>query len=124
MRRYTVDGRGVRSFDDFVAAMNAGFVQPAGGFWNGNLDAFNDYLSWPDEAQFELELVGAANCMANLGHEAHAEWLRANMLRCHPSGVADVHPRLKRAEAAQGETLFDVIREIVASNPHVHLMLR
>jgi len=29
MRRYTVDGRGVRSFDDFVAAMNAGFVQPA-----------------------------------------------------------------------------------------------
>ena len=84
MRRYTVDGRGVRSFDDFVAAMNAGFIRPAGGLWNGNLDAFNDYLSWPDDAEYELELLGAS----------------------------------------EGETLFDVIREIVAANPHVHLMLR
>jgi len=124
MRRYTVDGRGVRSFDDFVAAMNAGFIRPAGGLWNGNLDAFNDYLSWPDDVEYELELLGAGNCIGSLGHEAQAEWLRTHIRTCHPSAVADMRSRLERAEASEGETLFDAIREIVTANPHVHLMLR
>jgi hypothetical protein len=124
MKRYTVDGRGVRSFDDFITAMNLGLVQPAGGLWHGNLDALNDYLSWPDDAEYELELLGAGNCIATLGHEAQAEWLRTHILTCHSANVADMQSRLKRAEAREGETLFDIIREIIAANPHVHLVLR
>jgi len=48
VRVFTIDGRAVKSFDDFIAAMNTGFVRHVGGDWNGNLDALNDYLSWPD----------------------------------------------------------------------------
>jgi hypothetical protein len=104
--------------------MNLGFVGQVGGAWNGNLDALNDYLSWPEENEYELELVGANTCAAHLGHAAQAEWLRAHIRTCHPSNVAAMQSRLERAEAGEGETLFDVIREIVAANPHVHFALR
>jgi hypothetical protein len=124
VKRFTIDARGVRSFDDFVAAANLGFVQQVGGDWNGSLDALNDYLSWPAEDEYELELVGAENCTAELGHRAQAAWLRAHLRTCHPANVSDLRLRLARAEAAEGETLFDVIREIIAHSPHVRLVLR
>ncbi|HEY7215193.1 MAG TPA: hypothetical protein VIC28_11220, partial [Thermoanaerobaculia bacterium] len=79
MERFTIDGRRVLSFDDFVEAANAGFVEQVGGRWNGNLDAFNDYLSWPEEDEYELELLDAANCARNLGHGAQAAWLRDHL---------------------------------------------
>ena len=118
------DGRRVRSFDDFVAATNAGLIESVGGRWNGNLDAFNDYLSWPEEQVYELELVDATSLAQHLGHVAQAAWLRAHLQTCHPSNVPDIESRLAVAEAGQGETLFDVVKEIIADNPHVHLVLR
>lgn len=124
MKRFTVDGRGVRSFDDLVTAMNLGFVRQVRGAWNGNLDAFSDYLSWPEEGDYELELLGSDNCIAHLGHVAQADWLREHIRTCHPSNVADMQSGLERADAGEGQTLFDVIREIIAASPHVHLVLR
>jgi hypothetical protein len=124
VKRFTIDGRRVRSFDDFVEATNAGFIENVGGKWNGNLDAFNDYLSWPEEKEYELELIDATGCAQQLGHAAQAAWLRAHLQTCHPSNVADMESRLAQAEAGQGETLFDVVKEIIADNPHVRLVLR
>ena len=124
MKSFSIDCRAVRSFEEFVDAVNLGFVQQIGGTWNGNLDAFNDYLSWPEEDEYQIELLGAANCATRLGHAAQAEWLRVHIHSCHPSNVQDMQSRLTRAEAGDGETLFDVIREIIAQNPHVRLVLR
>ena len=101
-----------------------GFVELVGGKWNGNLDAFNDYLSWPEEEEYELELLDAASCVRNLGHAAQAAWLWEHLGTCHPSNVAEMQSRLARAEAGQGETLFDVVKGIIAGNPHVRLVLR
>ena len=124
MKRFTIDGRWVNSFDDFVAATNAGLIEGVGGKWNGNLDAFNDYLSWPAEHEYELELVDAAGLSQRLGHAAQVLWLRAHLGTCHPSNVAHMESRLALAEAGKGETLFDVVKKIIADNPHVHLVLR
>jgi len=124
VKTFTIDCRKVRSFADFVEAANVGFVELIGGKWNGNLDAFNDYLSWPEETEYELELVDAAGCGRGLGHAAQAKWLREHLGVCHPSNAADFRQRLALAEAGCGETLFDVIKEIVSDNPHVRLVLR
>lgn len=124
MKTFTIDGRGVRSFDDFVEATNVGFVEQVGGKWNGNLDAFNDYLSWPEEEEYELQLLDSAGCSRNLGHAAQAAWLREHLGTCHPSYVADMQSRLAQAETGQGETLFDVIKGIIADNRQVRLLLR
>jgi len=124
VKRFSIDGREVKSFDEFVAATNAGLIESVGGKWNGNLDAFNDYLSWPEEQEYELELVDATGLAQRLGHVAQAVWLRAHLQTCHPSNVGEMESRLALAEAGQGQTLFDVVKEIIADNPHVHLVLR
>jgi len=123
VKTFTIDGRGVRSFDDFVEATNVGFIQQISGKWNGNLDAFNDYLSWPEDEEYEIQLVHAAECARSLEHAAQATWLRQHLGTCHPSNVPDIQSRLAQAEAGQGQTLFDILKEIIADNPHVRLVL-
>jgi hypothetical protein len=123
VRRFLVQCGAVHSFRDFVAAVNQGLLRSVGGEWNGNLNAFNDYLSWPEEEEYEIELRESAKCVAALGHQAMAEWLRECAETCHPSSVEQMRTRLAAAEAGQGETLFDVIREIVSENRHVRLVL-
>lgn len=59
---YQVDCKNILDFQDFVKAINDGFVAHLGGCWNGNLDAFNDYLSWPDEVPYKLVILGSDNC--------------------------------------------------------------
>src|SRR4030095_4526423 len=107
----------------FVDAANAAFIEEAGGKWNGNLDAFNDYLSWPEEPLYELELLGAADCARNLGHAAQAAWLRDHLQTCHPSNRPDFHARLEQAEGDRGETLFDTLRRIIEAHSGVRLLL-
>lgn len=122
MKRFQIDGRNVRTFGDFIEAVNVGFVRPAGGEWRGNLDAFNDYLVWPDEEQYELELLGAESCAAALGHNAKATWIRGVMRTCHPSNLGELAGNLREARAGRGPTLFDTIREIIDWNPHVRFI--
>jgi hypothetical protein len=94
VKTFTIDCRGVKSFRDFVNAANVGFVEQVGGKWNGNLDAFNDYLTWPEEEQYELELLDSAACARNLDHAAQTAWLREHLATCHPSNIADLQARL------------------------------
>ena len=123
MKRFVVDCQGASSFADFVNAMNDGFIRSVGGEWTGNLDAFNDYLKWPDEGEYQLEIVASARCRAALGHEAMAKWLTEKLLICHPSNTAGVRADLAAAEEARGKTLFEVVCEIIAEHDHVHVIL-
>jgi len=123
MKRYTVDCSSVGSFGDFVRATNAGFIRVVGGEWNGNLDAFNDYLSWPEEEEYELEFSGAAACATALGHAAMATWLRDTLRTCHPDNIHGVQQRLAAAERGEGQTLFELVREIIADSAQVRLIL-
>jgi hypothetical protein len=122
VRRFQVRCEAVQSFGDLVAAVNEGLVRPIGGEWNGNLDALNDYLSWVEEA-YEVELLGSAQCVRALGHEAMADWLRQRLATCHPSSVEHMRVRLAAAEGGLGATLFDVICEIFGENAEVRLVL-
>jgi hypothetical protein len=56
--RYVVECGRVEDFQSFIQAMNDGFIDRIGGHWNGSLDAFNDYLSWPD-GTYDLVLLEA-----------------------------------------------------------------
>jgi hypothetical protein len=63
MKQYVVDVSAAQSWSDFIKAFNDGFIRViGGGEWNGNLDAFNDYLYWPDEHPYELVLRGWKEC--------------------------------------------------------------
>jgi hypothetical protein len=62
MREFVVEVAGVRSFEAFITAFNRGFCRHVRGRWNGNWNAFNDYLSWPDEKQYRLVFRGWRRC--------------------------------------------------------------
>jgi hypothetical protein len=64
--QYTINLAEVRTFADLIAAFNAGLIARVGGHWNGNLDALNDYLYWPEPHPYGLLLVGWARCAAAL----------------------------------------------------------
>jgi hypothetical protein len=62
MKEFIVDLTAVTSWPQFIAAFNDGFIRHVTGDWNGNLDAFHDYLSWvgdePAGEEYRLVLRG------------------------------------------------------------------
>ena len=123
MKRFVIDCREVRSFGDFVAAANRGLIEHVGGSWNGNLDALSDYLSWPAEKEYELEITASAQCARALGHGLIEAWLREHLATCHPDTVPHFQARLAVARRAEGETLFDVICGIITGSGSAQLVL-
>lgn len=95
MREYVVDVSAASSWADFIAAFNEGFVRPVGGDWSGNLDAFNDYLSWPDEHPYRLVVRGWQSCGAAVNR--HKTW--------------------------DGRPVLDVVAEIFRDNPQAEVIL-
>lgn len=66
MTAFRIDTASVTSFDDFIARVNNDFCSLVGGKWNGNLDALNDYLSWPP-GNFHLTITDASACQRVVG---------------------------------------------------------
>lgn len=93
MQRFTVDLSAATSWSDFVAAFNEGFIRHIGGEWNGNLDAFHDYLWWPDQHPYQL-------CIRGWSHCSHA---------------VNTH------RAPDGRPVLEVIEEIFQDNPQTQI---
>jgi hypothetical protein len=119
---YVIDGSEFSDFAGFIEECNRGFIRRFGGEWNGNLDAFNDYLWW-SEGNYLLVWKHSAKSRTELGHAAIASWLEGNSRRCHPSNVPSVLERLDRAGRGEGPTLFDWLVEIIREEPKVELRL-
>lgn len=58
MREFTINLSNVDTLQGCIDAFNRDFCAHIGGHWNGNWNAFHDYLSWPDESSFGLRLSG------------------------------------------------------------------
>lgn len=69
MKIFRIDCSKVDSYEDFIEAFNIGMIRSVGGEWNGNLDAFNDYLSWPDDFPYQISLVGHSRCESKLNYK-------------------------------------------------------
>jgi hypothetical protein len=95
MREYVVDVSHAASWDDFIAAFNQGFVRQVGGEWHGNLDAFNDYLFWPDEHPYHLVIQGWHSCF----------------------------PAVNEPKTGDGKGVLEIIAEIFRDNPQVEVAL-
>lgn len=90
-----VDLSGTTSWSEFIAAFNEGFLRHIGGNWNGNLDAFNDYLWWPEEHIYRLVIRGWMACA----------------------------PLVNQHQAPDGRPIREVVAETFNENPQVQLHL-
>ncbi|MCG5461584.1 barstar family protein [Micromonospora sp. MED01] len=115
------DALPVLVIDGVTFADFAGFIREFSqllchGTWNGNLDAFNDILRegfGTPETGWVLKWVNSDSSRIALGHDATVRWLEQTLLTCHPSHRAGIKARLNDAQRRQGQTLFDILVEII-----------
>lgn len=94
--------------------------------WNGNLDALDDILSGgfgtPDEG-FCLVWRNAALSKHALGYAETVRWYQEIIQKCHPTNVGAVKKRMALAQQEQGQTLFELILEIIKEHRDIELIL-
>ena len=105
------------AFDDL-----AGFYEEVsrklvpGSFWGRNLDAFNDILRGgfgTPEGGFVLRWLNAERSKEQLGFPETVRYLERKLHTCHPQNVSYVTEDLATARRGEGQTLFEIIVEII-----------
>ena len=102
--------------------------------WGRNLDAFNDILRWgfgTPEGGFVLRWKNSNLSATSLGWEETIRYVARKLTTCHPDNIPRVQEDLDAAQSHEGQTLFDIIVEIIKvhgpggreSRDNVHLVL-
>lgn len=110
----TLDGSSVHDFKTFIEEFNRVYSR-FDVCWDGHLDAFNDYLAWPDE-KYVLVWKQSELSRSGLGYGEMVRWLEETLQHCHPSSVSHMRERLEAAQLGVGQTMFDLIVEIIEGN--------
>ena len=112
---YVIDGADFTTFEEFCREFSSVCLE--GHEWNGNLDAFNDFLSWPmAEDRYTLIWKNAELSRQRLGHDELVRKLNSMLKSCHPSNIAEIEARRDRAMNNEGPTPFDWLIEIINNN--------
>jgi hypothetical protein len=112
---FIIDGSKFDDFAGFIQEFNRAFSSQLGAEWHGNLDAFNDFLSWPG-GKYTLLWKQSDLSGRRLDYDKMAKCLEECVRHCHPTNVPHMRERLEKAERGEGQTLFDVLLEIIRDN--------
>jgi hypothetical protein len=108
-----IDGSRFKDFAGFVREFSTLLPDWA---WNGSLDAFNDILRGgfgTPEGGFVLCWLNADTSRQALGWPETIAYIERKLERCHPSNRESVRQDLEGARRGEGQTLFDLIVEII-----------
>jgi hypothetical protein len=114
LRVYELDGAEFRDLKGFASLFSA--VVLDGHVWSGNLDALNDVLRGgfgTPAGGFVLRVLNCREARQALGYAETARWFEEHASTCHPSNRDDKRRRAQEARAGVGETLFDMVLEII-----------
>jgi RNAse (barnase) inhibitor barstar len=112
-QKFTLDGRSFNDLAGFYEAIGATLGTQG---WGRNLDAFNDILrggfGTPEEG-FVLRWEHSAASAETLGWDETIRYLQRKLKSCHPDNIPYVQKDLEAARRQEGQTLFDIIVEII-----------
>jgi RNAse (barnase) inhibitor barstar len=118
-RVYEIDGDNFSTLEEFAAEFSNKLQLDIR--WRGNLDAFNDILhggfGTPDEG-FVLVWKNSELSKKRLGYQEMIKWLEACLPTCHPSNIEPIKQRLELARQNKGQTMFDMLIEIITDEEH------
>jgi RNAse (barnase) inhibitor barstar len=109
-----IDGARFDDLEGFYKEVNERLFPGSGE--GGNLDAFNDMLSGgfgSPEGGFVIRWVNSDRSREALGYPETIRWLHVKRETCHPSNVPHVDTELEAAQRGEGQTLFDILVEII-----------
>jgi Barstar (barnase inhibitor) len=129
---FVLDGASFNDLDGFFTAVTTTLGTFPWG--SNNLDAFNDILrggfGTPEDG-FVLRWTSAELSAQRLGWPETIRYVEKKLTTCHPDNVPHVEADLRAAQRQEGQTLFEIITDIIASHgpggreadDNVHLVL-
>src|SRR3954452_12791660 len=106
---YVIPGERVTSLESFYDLVGEAVNGP-GGYFGGNLDAFEDCLrggfGTPDEG-YAIRWQHSEVSKQALGYPETVRQLELRLMRCHASNIPLVSEELEMARSGQGPTVFD-----------------
>jgi len=121
---YVIDGAAFTTLAEAAAEFTAalGLVSP----WHGNLDAFHDILrggfGTPSDV-FVLIWRHSNLSSARLGYGETTKWIEERVRNCHPDNVPHMQKLLSAARRGEGQTLFEMLVEIIRDHDDIELRL-
>ena len=110
---FELDGRNFDSLEGFFNEVSKVLGTAP---WGRNFDAFNDVLRGgfgTPEGGLVLRWINSTTSRAALGYDATIKWREQQLQRCHPSNVPMVEAALAAARRGEGQTVFDILLEII-----------
>ncbi len=94
-----------------------------------NLDVFNDVLrggfgTFDYEESIKLIWRNSAKSKLDLSWAETIKYLESKLESCRPSNIESVKSDLESAKNHEGQTLFDILIEIINEHEHIRLELR
>lgn len=120
-----IAGEKIGSLAEFCVVIGE-VINGPGGYFGADLYAFNDCLrgdfGTPD-APYVLRWTNSAHSRAALSYPETACWLAERAQNGHSSSRPSLAARLEEAKQQQGETLFDMLVEIIGATDGVRVEL-
>jgi hypothetical protein len=123
MKKYSIDFKGCENFNDFIIRWNRNMFNSFEYEWNGNLDAFNDLLSWPENT-YQIELINFEDAIKSLSYSENLKWNSEKLKKCHKSNIEKIEKEIENAKNKTGKVLIDIINEIILSQVNVEILLK
>jgi RNAse (barnase) inhibitor barstar len=110
----TIDGAQFSDLEGFYDEVSRNLIP--GASWGRNQNAFNDILRGgfgTPEGGFQLRWKNSDQSRERLGWEETIRFVEKKLTTCHPTNRPSVQADLESARRHEGETLFDLIVEII-----------
>lgn len=119
---YTIDGRNIESLESFYEEISRKLIPNVD--WGHNLDAFNDILhgdfGTPEEG-FVLVWENSNLTKEKLSYPETVKWLKKKLDLAHLSNRDSLLREIENAENQRGQTLFNIIVDIIQSHANIEL---
>ena len=121
---YTIDGAHFTNLEEFYNAFGLEIL--SGREWGRNLDALDDVLGGgfgtPAEG-FVLSWKNSALSKERLGMKETLKYLEHQLSACDASQRDSVFNEIEQLKAGKGQTLFDMLVEIIREHSEIELRI-
>jgi RNAse (barnase) inhibitor barstar len=123
-----LNGSKISSLDTFYDEVESKLTKDLDGETGRNLDAFNDVLRggfgvYEYEEPIKLIWKNSNESQQKLGWDETVKYISAKLKTCHPTNIQSVKDDLDLAQQHKGQTLFELIVDIIRTHQHIKLHL-
>lgn len=130
-KKIIINGNNFDNVDGFRNEINRVLTSGEGLTWTkwSNLDAFNDFLRGDFGVHEYYEPIviiweNANKSKIDLGYNTTVKYYEEILKVCHPTNANKMKALLENAKQKNGDTLFEIIIEIIKEHDHIELILR